>query len=257
MVTGAGRGLGAAHARALAAAGAAVVVNDLSVSVDGAEGDGQDVAAGVVAEIVAAGGRAVADRSDVGSFAGGAAVVRTAVESFGRVDIVVNNAGILLAGKVAELSEVDFARCLNVHVLGGLSTARAAFPYMRERNFGRVVNTISEAALGTGYHAGVAYATAKSAIWGLTMALADEGAPFGITVNAVSPGALTRMSRDHVGRTALDLAPEHVSRVVLELVAGAVTGRVVHAAAGAVREYRLRRTADTELVRRLVEEEQQ
>lgn len=255
VVTGAGRGLGAAHARTLAAAGAAVVVNDRSVTIDGARSD-EDVAGPVVAEIVAAGGRAVADRSDVSTFAGGAAVVRRAVETFGRVDIVVNNAGILRDSALTELSEEDLSRCVAVNVLGSAGTVRAAFAHMRERGHGRVVNTISEAALGTGYHAGAAYAAAKAALWGLTMALADEGAPLGITVNAVSPGARTRMSQAHLADTgsALDLAPEHVSRVVLALVAdsaGDVTGRVVHAAGGAVREYLLRRTADTPLARRL------
>jgi NAD(P)-dependent dehydrogenase (short-subunit alcohol dehydrogenase family) len=127
---------------------------------------------------------------------------------------------------------------------------------MRDRRYGRVVNTISEAALRTGCHAGAAYAAAKAALWGMTMALSDEAAPYGITVNAVSPGARTRMSQDHLERTGsvLDLAPEHVSRIVLALVAESasdVTGRVVHAAGGEVREYRLRREADTPLVRRL------
>jgi len=260
LVTGAGRGLGASHARALAAAGASVVVNDLSVSLDGSAVEAGNVAARTAAEIVAVGGTAVADCSDVSGFAGAESAVQCAVETFGGLDILVNNAGILTGGGLTELSQVDIERCLAVNVIGSAGTVRAAFGYMRDRRYGRVVNTISEAALRIGFHAGAAYASAKAALWGLTMALADEGAPHGITVNAVSPGARTRMSRAHLERTGsdLDLVPEHVSRVVLALVAesaGDLTGRVVHAAGGAIREYRLHREADTPLVRRLNEEE--
>jgi NAD(P)-dependent dehydrogenase (short-subunit alcohol dehydrogenase family) len=249
LVTGAGRGLGAAHARLLAASGMAVVVNDASVGLDG-RADGADVASDTVASIVDDGGLAVADRSDISSFDGARAAVERALDVFGGIDVVVNNAGILVTDGIAELSQDDLERCLAVHVVGAAGVARAAFPHLRAQHYGRIVNTISEAALGSGYGAGVAYAAAKAAIWGLTMALADEGAPHGITVNAVSPGAHTRMSAGHL--RAADLAPEHVSRVVLALVsAGDVTGRVVHAAGGAVREYRLRREDGTDLVRRL------
>lgn len=256
LVTGAGRGLGAAHARTLAAAGAAVVVNDLAVSVDGAARETADVAGETAAAIIAAGGRAVADRTDIAGFEGAAQAVRRALDVFGRLDIVVNNAGILSRGALTDLSQEELERSLAVNVIGSAGTVRAAFEPMREQGYGRVINTISEAALNTGYHTGAAYAAAKAALWGLTMALADEGAPDGITVNALSPGARTRMSRDHLAGAGsrLDLSPEHVSRVVLALVtesADDVTGRVVHAAAGAVREYRLGRTADSPLVTRL------
>ncbi len=129
---------------------------------------------------------------------------------------------------------------------------------MRAQGFGRIINTISEAALDMRMSDAVAYSSAKAAIWGLTMATAKEGARYGITVNAISPGARTRMSAGvlDAGLSAgLDLAPEHVSRVVTMLAspeAGDITGRVVHAAAGEVREYLLRRSADTDLVRRLL-----
>ncbi|AGT84436.1 SDR family NAD(P)-dependent oxidoreductase [Amycolatopsis mediterranei] len=260
LVTGAGRGLGRAHARTLAAAGAAVVVNDLSVSVDGSAAEDDDLAARTAAAIVADGGQAAADRSDVSDFAGAEAAVRCALDTFGRLDILVNNAGILIGAELAELSQKDIERCLTVNVLGSAGTVRAAFGHMRARRYGRVVNTLSEAGLRTGCHAGVAYAAAKAALWGLTMALSDEAAPHGITVNAVSPGARTRMSQDHLDHAGhgLDLAPEHVSRVVLALVAESaadITGRVVHAAGGEVREYRLSREADTPLVRQLAGKE--
>lgn len=182
------------------------------------------------------------------------------MEAFGRLDIVINNAGILSAPAVSDLSQEELDRVLATNVTGSIGIARAAFAPMRERRYGRVINTVSEAALGTGYHAGVAYAASKAALWGLTMVLADEGAPYGITVNAVSPGARTRMSHDHLERvgTTLDLDPAHVSRVVLALVAesaGDITGRVIHAAGGAVREYQLKRHADTPLVARLTRSE--
>lgn len=253
LVTGAGRGLGASHAEMLAAAGAAVVVNDASVSVDGAARESADVAGAVVEKITAAGGIAIADRSDISCFTGAEAAVTCALESFGRIDIVVNNAGIMSARSMAELTQDEFDRALATNVTGSAGIAKAGFRAMRERGYGRVVNTVSEAALASGYHAGPAYAASKAALWGLTMALADEGAPHGITVNAVSPGARTRMSRDHLERvgSTMDLDPSHVSRIVLALVsdsAGDVTGRVIHAAAGAVREYLLKRCSDTPLV---------
>jgi NAD(P)-dependent dehydrogenase (short-subunit alcohol dehydrogenase family) len=256
LITGAGRGLGAAHARTLAALGAAVVINDVGASVDGLS-SGEPVATEAVRAIEATGGRAVADASDISTFAGAAAAVGAALDAFGRLDILVNNAGIGGAGGVEELAEEDLLRLLGVHVVGSAGTIHAAFPHMRQQGHGRIVNTISEAALDMRLPSGPAYSTAKAAIWGLTMSTAREGAPHGITVNAVSPGAATRMSADLLssGHSAgLDLAPEHVSRVVAALVAdeaGDVTGTVVHAAAGQVREYVLRRTADTELVSRL------
>ncbi|MEU1994064.1 SDR family NAD(P)-dependent oxidoreductase [Nocardia gamkensis] len=258
LVTGAGRGLGASHAAVLAAAGAAVVVNDASLSLDGVSREDADVAGAVVETITAAGGIAIADRSDISRFSGAEQAVACALETFGRLDIVINNAGIMSASKMTGLSQEDFDRVLATNVTGSVGITRAAFAPMRERRYGRVINTVSEAALGTGYHAGVAYAASKAALWGLTMALADEGAPHGITVNAVSPGARTRMSRDHLERvgSTLDLDPAHVSRVVLALVtesAGDVTGRVVHAAGGAVREYRLKRHSDTPLIANLTQ----
>jgi NAD(P)-dependent dehydrogenase (short-subunit alcohol dehydrogenase family) len=256
LITGAGRGLGAAHARTLGALGAAVVINDIGASLDGST-SGEPVAHEVAAAVEAAGGRAVADASDISTLAGAAAAVQAAIAAFGRLDILINNAGIGAAGGVEDVTEADLLRVLGVHVVGSLGTTAAAFPLMRAQGHGRIVNTISEAALDMRLPSGPVYSTAKAAIWGMTMSTAREGAPYGITVNAVSPGAATRMSADLLssGHSAgLDLAPEHVSRVVAALVAddaGDVTGKVVHAAAGQIREYVLRRTGDTELVARL------
>ncbi|MET7772564.1 SDR family NAD(P)-dependent oxidoreductase [Nocardia sp. NPDC005366] len=256
LITGAGRGLGASHAIVLAAAGAAVVVNDPSLSVDGSRFENSDVAQVVADSIVATGGTAIADRSDISSFDGATKAVYRTLETFGRIDIVVNNAGILSTTGIAGLSQDELERSLATNVTGAIGTARAAFQPMRGQRYGRIVNTVSEAALAPGHHTGTAYAASKAALWGVTMALADEGAADGITVNAISPGARTRMSAAHLERTrsSLDLDPAHVSSVLLALVsesAADITGRIVHAAGGAVREYLLRRQSETEILARL------
>lgn len=256
VVTGGGRGIGAAHARRLAADGAAVVVNDSGASLDGMTA-GEPVAAEVAARIRADGGEAVADLSDVATFDGAAAAVQAALDAYGTIDILVNNAGIIGSAGVGDLDQRDFERMIAVHVTGSVGTIRAAWPVLRAKRYGRIVNTTSEAAYDVRMAAGVPYATAKAAIWGLTMAAAGEGRPHGITVNAVSPGARTRMSESFLadgGDNGLDLSPSHVADVVALLVrddAGDVTGRVVHAAAGFVREYLLRRSPETELAARL------
>jgi NAD(P)-dependent dehydrogenase (short-subunit alcohol dehydrogenase family) len=258
LVTGGGRGLGAAHARALAAAGAAVVVDDTGVDTDGNDPD-PSVAEAVAAEIRAAGGRAVADHSDVSDFDGAGAAVRRVLDEFGRIDILVNNAGIIGAARLDDLSEAELQRHLAVHVVGTIGAIKAAYPHMRAQGHGRIVNTTSEAALSRLHGTGMAYSAAKAAVWGVTMAAATEGAGHGVTVNALSPGALTRMSQRHLEEAGipagLDLSPARVSDVLVALCsdeAADVTGRVVHTAGGFVREYVLERTDDTDLVRRLV-----
>jgi NAD(P)-dependent dehydrogenase (short-subunit alcohol dehydrogenase family) len=259
LVTGAGRGLGAAHARALAAAGAAVVVNDTGVDTAGNDPD-PAVADAVAAEIRAAGGTAVPDHSDVSGFDGAAAAVSRVLDEFGRIDILVNNAGIIGSARVEELSEDELQRHLAVHVVGTVGAIRAAFPHMRAQGHGRIVTTTSEAALSRLHGTGMAYSAAKAAVWGVTMAAASEGIGHGVTVNALSPGALTRMSRAHLEVAGippgLDLSPARVADVVVALCgddAGDITGRVVHTAGGHVREYVLGRTDDTDLVHRLVD----
>jgi NAD(P)-dependent dehydrogenase (short-subunit alcohol dehydrogenase family) len=258
LVTGAGRGLGAAHARALAAAGAAVVVNDSGVDTAGNHPD-PIVADAVAAEIRAAGGRAVADHADVSDFAGGAAAVRRTVEQFGRIDVLVANAGIIGSARLEELGEEELRKHLAVHVVGTVGVIKAAFPQMKAQGHGRIITVTSEAALSRLHEPGVAYAAAKAAVWGVTTAVASEGAPYGITVTALSPGALTRMSQPHLEAAGippgLDLSPARVAEVVVALCgedAVDVTGRVVHTAGGFVREYVLGRTDDTDLVRSLV-----
>jgi NAD(P)-dependent dehydrogenase (short-subunit alcohol dehydrogenase family) len=259
LVTGAGRGIGAAHAAALAAAGATVVVNDNGVDLNGALPD-PDIAERSAASIRAAGGHAVADVSDVSDFSGAAKVVRRTVDEFGRLDILVNNAGIIgTATDVQTLPEDELQRMLAVHVVGTIGTIRAAFPIMSAQRYGRIVNTTSEAALSTDIAAGMAYAAAKSSVWGITMAAAREGAGAGITVNAISPGALTRMSKPYLDMAGipegLDLSPEHIARVAVALCGEKfchTTGKVVHTAAGYFREYLLDRVDHSELVNNLL-----
>lgn len=190
IVTGAGRGIGRAYARLLAARGARVVVNDLGGSAKG-EGADAKVAAAVAAEIVGDGGEAIADGSDVATEGGARALVEKAVERFGAVDVLVNNAGIVRWAEFPALDEATLVRHLDVHVLGSFHTTRAAWPYMAERHFGRIVMTSSTGMFGLPNNA--AYATAKAAVIGLTRSLSLAGAPVGINVNVIAPGAATRM----------------------------------------------------------------
>jgi len=259
LVTGAGRGIGRAHALLLAERGAGIVVCDVGVALDGSGAD-PSPAAGVVEEIRAAGGAAVADTSDISTFAGAAAAVATGVEAFGKVDIVVNNAGLTGGASLEDVTEEVLERQFAVHVVGSVGTAKAAWPMMRAQRWGRVVNTVSEAAFPSritgGRGGGLGYGTAKAAVWAATYGMAAEGAPHGITVNAISPGAATRMNeamfRD--APPSLDLDPRHVARVVAWLVsddAADVNAKVIHAAGGQHREYLMGRHAGTELVERL------
>jgi NAD(P)-dependent dehydrogenase (short-subunit alcohol dehydrogenase family) len=259
LVTGAGRGIGRAHALTLAAGGCAVVVNDIGAALDGVGRD-DGPARVVVDEIEAAGGRAIADLTDVGSVAGGQAAVTAAIEAFGRIDIVVNNAGFAHGGgDLAAPDEAQLDALLGVHFLAALGTMSAAFADMRRRGWGRIINTVSEVALDTRMPGLLGYGAAKAAVWSATISAAREAAPYGITVNAISPGARTRMNSDLLDAGALgvppaDLDPRHVAAVVAYLAsdeAGDITGRIIHTAGGAIREYTTTRSSRTELVARL------
>jgi NAD(P)-dependent dehydrogenase (short-subunit alcohol dehydrogenase family) len=261
LVTGAGRGIGRAHALALAAQGAAVVVNDVGAQLDGSGSDAGPAGA-VAAEVVSAGGWGMADITDVASIDGGRRAVARAIDVCGRIDIVVNNAGFGLGGgDVAHPVEAELDALLAVHLKAALGTMAAAFPDMAARGWGRIVNTVSEAALDKRFVGSLGYGAAKAALWSATLVAAAEGAAHGITVNAVSPGARTRMNAElldtgfRAGASArLDLNPAHVADVVAYLAseeAGDITGRIFHAAGGEVREYATARSSRTDLVERL------
>lgn len=208
IVTGAGRGIGRSHALALAARGAKVVVNDLGGSL---AGDGSDPgpAAAVCDDIVAAGGEAVPSVANVASEDAAASIVATAIEHFGRIDIVINNAGNLDPGGLPELRPEDIARHLDIHVLGSFNVTRAAWPHMLEQRYGRVVLTTSIGLFGGGHL--VSYSTAKGATVSLGRSLALAGADHGITVNLLAPAAETRMVNDPAFRAKSGLPPADAS----------------------------------------------
>lgn len=216
VVTGAGRGLGRAHALLLAQRGAKVVVNDLGGTKEG-EGADAGPATDVVGEITAAGGIAVADTNNVGSEDGCHALVKTAVSEFGRIDIVVNNAGISRFATFPEADAENLERTLDVHLRGTWHTTRAAWPYMVEQGYGRVITTTSTGMFGLADN--LAYATAKGALIGFTRSLAVEAAAHGIRVNCVAPNAITRPStsaaKPNITTTPMDEARLRVMQTSL------------------------------------------
>ena len=200
VVTGAGHGIGRSHALLLAARGAHVVVADYGVGIDGA-GWSRAPADAVAQEIEDSGGEAVACFASVADEPGAKSIVATAIEVFGRLDAVINNAGIHDPGLFENLSVDQFRRMIDVHYFGTLLVTRAAWPYFVEAGYGRVVNTVSEAMLG-GIPELTSYGAAKGAVFGLTRNLATEGLAHGIRVNALAPRAYTRMSASHADALA-------------------------------------------------------
>ncbi len=200
IVTGAGRGIGRAHAMLLAQRGASVVVNDLGGSMDGV-GANAAVAGGVAEEIVAAGGVAVADDSDVATAEGAHRLVEAAVERYGRLDILVNNAGIIRWASLPDADQENLSSHLAVHVTGSFNTARAAWPHLVGQGYGRIVMTTSSGLFGLPNN--LSYATAKGGVIGLTRSLSVAGAAHGIRANCIAPAAFTRMA----GQPAADTDP--------------------------------------------------
>ena len=194
VVTGAGRGLGRLYALELARRGAAVVVNDLGGTMQGA-GTDPGVADGVVGEIERAGGVAVASHHSVDDPEGGEAIVRTAVDRFGRLDAVVSNAGIFATGAFDELSPADWRRMLGVHLDGGFHLSQPAFRVMKSQGYGRFVFIASSAGI-FGQPLAAHYAAAKAGLLGLCNVVAIEGAPHGIRANTVLPFGVSRMVTD-------------------------------------------------------------
>jgi NAD(P)-dependent dehydrogenase (short-subunit alcohol dehydrogenase family) len=235
VVTGAGRGIGRAYALLLAARGARVVVNDLGVSMEGLGADAGP-ASTVVAQIVADGGEAIADGSDVATSAGAQALIDAAVGHFGRLDILVNNAGIIRWAGLPDADLDNLERHLAVHVAGSFNTIRAAWPHMVERGYGRIVNTTSSGVFGLPLN--LSYATAKGGVIGLTRSLATAGGAHGIKLNLIAPAAMTRMAgqrEDGPGSEGPDpMSPELVAPMVAFLAHEdcPVSGEIYAAGAG-------------------------
>ena len=231
VVTGAGGGLGRTYALELASRGAAVVVNDLGGSVDGKGGD-DSAAQKVVDEIKAKGGDAVPNFDSVMTPEGGASVVKTAVDSFGKVDVVVNNAGILRDKSFAKLTWEDLDAVLDVHLKGAFYVSQPAFKVMKENGYGRFVFTASNAGV-FGNFGQSNYGAAKSGLVGLSNVLAVEGERSGILSNVIMPVAKTRMTEELLGAFADNLAPELVTPMVVFLCSEAcTTTHGVYSAAG-------------------------
>lgn len=231
IVTGAGRGVGRAHALMLAERGAAAVVNDIGAEIDGSGGD-THLADQVVAEIEKMGGRAVASSDDVGTPEGGQAIVDLAIKEFGAVDALVHNAGIVKAAPFSEMPIADVRRVIDIHLMGAWHVGQPAWRNMASRGYGRIVFTGSGAMYG---HPMVgAYATAKHGLIGLSKVLHQEALMSGIDikVNVVCPIAATRMARDaQKERFGAVMEPESVSAVVTLLLSREcpVSGEVLHA----------------------------
>lgn len=251
VITGAGGGIGRAHALAFAAEGARVVVNDVGGARDGT-GTSAGPAQSVVDEITAAGGSAVANTDDISTWAGGESVVRQAIDTFGGLDVVVNNAGILRDRMLVNMSEAEWDAVIAVHLKGTFTTSRHAAAYWRDRSKSgqsvdaRIINTSSPSGL-FGNVGQTNYGAAKAGIAAFTVIASQELARYGVTVNAIAPTALTRMTEDlpmvaGMAEQAKEaefqpLAPENISPIVVWLASSAareITGRVFYVMGGFV-----------------------
>ena len=234
IITGAGGGLGRSHALELARRGARVLVNDLGGAVDGS-GSSQTAADRVVDEITAFGGIAAANHDSVATSQGGQAIVQAAIDAFGRVDIVVNNAGILRDKAFHNMDDTMIQSVIDVHLKGAFYVSQPAYRLMREQGYGRIVNTSSASGL-FGNFGQANYGAAKAGLAGLTRVLAIEGASHGIKVNAIAPLAATRMTGDILGDLAAKVSPDSVSPLVAYLTHEecAVNGHVYSVAGGRI-----------------------
>lgn len=234
VITGAGRGLGREYALLLASLGAKVVVNDPGGSLTG-DGNDPGPAHAVVDEIRTAGGHAVANTDTVGTAAGGEAIVGTALETYGRIDILIHNAGIVRRASLKDMTCDDFDAVLDVHLRGAFHVVRPAFPLMCAAGYGRVVLTSSIGGL-YGNHGVANYAAAKAGILGLCNVVALEGAAEGVTCNAIVPGAVTRMAEGLDTSAYPPMGADLVAPVVgwLAHETCSVTGEVFVAIAGRV-----------------------
>ncbi len=238
IVTGAGGGLGREHALEFARRGARVVVNDLGATLDGSGAASDSPAQSVVKEIEALGGEAVANGDSVATKEGGEAIVKSAIDAFGRVDIVVNNAGILRDKTFHKMTDELLSPVIDVHLKGAFYVTMPAWLHFREQKSGVVINTSSNSGL-LGNFGQANYAAAKMGLVGLTRVLAAEGAKYGIRANAVAPVALTRMTEELLGSMAEQLDPKFVSPLVMYLSHPdcPASGNVYSAAGGTVARF--------------------
>jgi len=250
IVTGAGGGIGRAHALAFAAEGARVVVNDIGVGLDGSAAGGGSAAQAVVDEIRSAGGQAVASGANVADWDQAAGLIQTAIDEFGRLDVLVNNAGIVRDRMIANASEEEFDAVIAVHLKGHFATMRHAASYWRGLSKqgapvdARIINTSSGAGLQGSVGQGN-YSAAKAGIAALTLVAAAEMGRYGVTVNAIAPSARTRMTEtvfaDMMAKpdNGFDaMAPENISPLVVWLGSAEsadVTGRVFEVEGGVIR----------------------
>jgi NAD(P)-dependent dehydrogenase (short-subunit alcohol dehydrogenase family) len=229
IITGAGTGIGRAHALLFAREGAKVVVNDTGGGLDGS--GGSDAAEQVAQEIRDAGGDAVADTTSVASFEGANAIVRQAVEHFGRIDILINNAGILRDRTLLKMNPEEWQAVLDVHLTGTFACLQAAARQMKDQgDGGRIINTSSSSGL-LGNFGQINYGAAKAGIHAVTRIASMELARYGITVNAIAPNAYTRMTRDlpaMAGQSEETFGPQFMAPLVCFLAsdkAASITGQ--------------------------------
>lgn len=255
IVTGAGGNpsLGRAHALLLAKRGANVVVNDIGKLPEALGYPGVASAEAVAEEIRALGGNAVADTHSVATAEGSAAIVQTAIDSFGSIDILVNNAGLCRVVSFEEMTPEDFRQSIEVNLMGTVQTCRAAWPHMKAKGYGRVVNISSGSMAGLAWQ--TAYAAAKAGVFSFTRSLAAEGADYGIKANSLIPGALTRMVLAAQAETSPwiieareKLPPELVSPAVAFLAHESCpfTGECIESMGGHVSRLYLARTSGFE-----------
>jgi NAD(P)-dependent dehydrogenase (short-subunit alcohol dehydrogenase family) len=233
IVTGAGQGLGHSHAIELAKRGAKVVINDLGGGVDGSGGS-SEAARAVVAEIEALGGEAIANGANVAKYDEVEAMVKQAMDKWGRVDILVNNAGILRDKSFTKCTLEDFKLVLDVHLMGSVNCTKACWDIMRDQAYGRIVVTTSSSGL-YGNFGQTNYGSAKMGVIGMMNTLSQEGAKYNIRINALAPTAGTRMTEGLIPEEAFALlTPETVTPAVLYMVSeDAPTKTIICAGAGA------------------------
>jgi len=240
IVTGAGVGIGRSHALMLASLGAKVVVNDLGGARDGT-GQGRNAADAVVEEIRAAGGMAIANYANVADWDSAHSIVETALSEFGKLDIVVNNAGILRDRTLIKMTQEEIDAVIRVHLLGTFYVTHAAWPHLMGQKYGRIVLTSSTSGV-CGNFGQSNYGAAKMGVIGMMNCIMQEGQKNNVFVNTITPGAATRMTADILSEEMQALMkPEHISPVVAYLASETCTdtGLIVNAAAGGFQRIQL------------------